>query len=89
MPYPRSLAAVLALCSGACVRVPESEPLQFAVDDAELRERRFERTLEQAAVALREDPALHLLIVGHADEDNTEDYNRTLSRRRAEPTSSS
>jgi hypothetical protein len=78
------LAVVLALCSAACVRVPESEPLLFAVDDAELHEPRFERMLEQAAAALREDPALHLSIVGHADEDNTEDYNRTLSLRRAE-----
>lgn len=58
--------------------------MQFAVDDAELREQRSERTLEQVATALRDDPALHLLIIGHADEDNTEDYNRALSQRRAE-----
>jgi hypothetical protein len=78
------LAVTLAPLLGACVRVPEAEPLQFAVDEAELREPRFERTLEQAAAALRDDPALHLLIIGHADEDNTEDYNRALSQRRAE-----
>jgi hypothetical protein len=80
------MVVTLAPLLGACVRVPEAEPLQFAVDEAELREPRFERTLEQAAAALRDDPALHLLIIGHADEDNTEEYNRALSRRRAEHT---
>lgn len=78
------MAVTLAPLLAACVRVPEAEPLQFAVDEAELRDDRFERTLEQVAAALRADPALHLLIVGHADEDNTEDYNRALSQRRAE-----
>ena len=38
---------------------------------------------ERYAEALRADPELHVLIVGHADEDNTDAYNRALSRRRA------
>lgn len=79
-----ALAAAIALWLAACVRVPEAEPLQFAVDDAVLREARSAQTLEQVAAALREDPALHLLIIGHADEDNTDEYNRALSQRRAE-----
>jgi hypothetical protein len=76
---------LLTLLAG-CVRVPEAEPLQFAVNDAELREPRSERTLEQVTAALLEDPALHLLIIGHADEDNSDEYNRALSQRRAEHT---
>jgi hypothetical protein len=84
LPHTRSSVVLLAALLGGCVRVPEAEPLQFAVDDAQLREARFERTLEQVAAALRDDPALHLLIIGHADEDNTEEYNRTLSQQRAE-----
>jgi hypothetical protein len=76
-------AVVVALAAGACVSVPEVAPLQFAVDDDRLRDREDERELEAAAEALREDPDLHLLIVGHADEDNTDEYNRDLSRRRA------
>lgn len=78
------MAVALAPLLGACVRVPEAEPLQFAVDRAELQDRRFDRTLERAAAALRDDPDLHLLIIGHADEDNTDEYNRALSQRRAE-----
>lgn len=74
----------VALLLGACVSVPEAEPLQFAVDDAELRDARFDSSIAAVAKALRDDPALHLLIVGHADEDNSEDYNRALSQRRAE-----
>jgi hypothetical protein len=71
----------------ACVGVPESEPLAFAVDEAELADSiTTDRSLERAAAALRDDPALHLLIVGHADEDNTDEYNRALSQRRAEST---
>jgi hypothetical protein len=78
------VGALLACLLGACVSVPEAEPLQFAVDDAELRDGAVDRTIERVAAALRDDPALHLLIVGHADEDNTDEYNRALSRRRAE-----
>ncbi|MFO7564552.1 MAG: OmpA family protein [Enhygromyxa sp.] len=85
MPPRFASSGLLALLLlGACVSVPEGEALQFAVDDAELREPRFERALERVATALREDPALHLLIVGHADEDNSDEYNRALSQRRAE-----
>lgn len=84
MQRPIMLAGTIALLLGACVRVPEAEPLQFAVDEAELHDARFERTLEQAAAALQDDPSLHVLIIGHADEDNTEEYNRGLSQRRAE-----
>jgi hypothetical protein len=77
-------SGLLALLLGACVSVPEAAPLQFAVDDAVLREQALVRPLEQSAAALRDDPALHLLIIGHADEDNTDEYNRALSQRRAE-----
>ncbi len=79
-----AVSAALASLLGACVSVPEAAPLQFAVDDAELRGHRFDEVIEAAAAALRDDPALHLLIVGHADEDNTDEYNRTLSQHRAE-----
>lgn len=77
-----SILLALALAS-ACVSVPAPEPLQFAVDDDQLRDAKDEREIEAAAKALRDDPDLHLLIVGHADEDNTDEYNRELSRRRA------
>jgi hypothetical protein len=71
---------------GACVSLPTAEPLQFAVNDAELRDARFDRTLETIVASLHDDPDLHLLIVGHADEDNTDEYNHALSQRRAEHT---
>lgn len=78
-----SLVLVLASAS-ACVSVPAAEPVAFAIDDDQLRDARAERELERAVAALRDDGELHLLIIGHADEDNTDDYNRELSRRRAE-----
>ncbi len=84
---PSLVVSVLAVSVlGACVSVPKAEPLQFAVDDAQLGhdDAAAERILAEAAAALREDPALHLLIVGHADEDNSDEYNRALSQRRAE-----
>lgn len=77
---------LLASLVCACVRVPEAEPLQFAVDDAELRDPRFERIIADAGASLARDPSLHLLIIGHADEDNSEEYNQALSQRRAEHT---
>ena len=83
-----SLLPILAWVAGsglACVRVPEAEPLSFAVDAAELGEDpQAERILAEVAAALVADPDLHLLVVGHADEDNTDEYNRALSLRRAE-----
>jgi hypothetical protein len=81
-PRTHRLAIVLAL-AGGCVSVPAAAPLQFAVDDDRLHDGKAERELEAAAQALRDDPDLHLLIVGHADEDNTDEYNRELSHRRA------
>lgn len=85
---PRLACLALALAPGglaACVAVPAAEPLQFAVDADALPEARgLERELEASAEALRQDPELHLLIIGHADEDNTDEYNRALSQRRAE-----
>ena len=85
---PRSFALAglaLLVCSiGACVTVPEAPPLEFAVNDAELRDPRFERVLAQASEWLAKDPDLHVLIIGHADEDNSDEYNRALSLRRAE-----
>lgn len=86
MPAPNNsfaLLAAVALAAGACVSVPAAAPLQFAVDDDRLRDGKAERELEAAADALRDDPDLHVLIVGHADEDNTDEYNRDLSLRRA------
>ncbi|HLT35275.1 MAG TPA: OmpA family protein [Enhygromyxa sp.] len=85
-PLSSALTALLVLSIGACVSVPRADPLQFGVDDAELREPASERELQRIATALRDDPALHLLIIGHADEDNTDEYNRALSQRRAEHT---
>jgi outer membrane protein OmpA-like peptidoglycan-associated protein len=73
--------ALVTLFVAGCVSVPAPEPLQFAVDDDQLRDAKAEREIEATAEQLREDPDLHLLIVGHADEDNTDEYNRELSRR--------
>ena len=86
MQRPCKIApGLLVLLLGAgCVSIPAAEPLPFAVDDDQLRDPRLDRELEAAAEALRSDRDLHLLVVGHADEDNTDDYNRELSRRRAE-----
>ena len=78
-PLPLLLAAALG-----CVAVPAAEPLPFAVDDDQLRGPAAKRELAQAARALLDDPDLHLRVIGHADEDNTEAYNRDLSLRRAE-----
>ena len=78
-----TLISALLGCA-ACVSVPSVEPVQFAVDDDQLRDAASERELEAAAEALAEDPDLHLLVIGHADEDNTDEYNRELSLRRAE-----
>jgi hypothetical protein len=67
--------------------MPKVEPVEFAVDrdqldpgvgDAELAQ------FDQAIAALHADPELHLQLIGHADEDNSDDYNDALSRRRAE-----
>lgn len=82
-PALRVATLALTLAAGACVSVPAAAPIQFAVDDDRLRDGKAERDLEAAAKAMRDDPDLHLLIVGHADEDNTDEYNRDLSRRRA------
>ena len=59
------------------------EPITFAVDDAQLHAERLRSRVDAAADRMREDPALHLRLVGHADEDNTEDYNAELAERRA------
>ena len=66
----RAGVCLLALLAsvGACVSVPSADPLQFAVDDAELDAPADERAIERAAATLRDDPDLHLLIVGHADD---------------------
>ncbi len=68
--------------STSCVSVPRQDPLQFEVDTDTLLSA-FEKPLDKAAAALRDDPDLHLMVVGHADEDNTDEYNRALSERRA------
>jgi hypothetical protein len=81
-----AVTAGLLASALACVRVPEAEPLHFAVDRAELDDPSADRSLARAAAVLAEDPELHLNIVGHADEDNSDDYNRALSLRRAEHT---
>ena len=78
-----SLVTLVGACA-ACVSVPEAAPLNFAVDDDELRAPADARALADAAETLAKDPDLHLLIIGHADEDNTDDYNRELSQRRAD-----
>ncbi|PRQ10197.1 OmpA family protein [Enhygromyxa salina] len=78
------LGVLFTLFASACVSVPLADPVQFAVDDDQLRDAGAHREINAAAQSLSADPALHLLIVGHADEDNTEDYNRALSLRRAE-----
>jgi hypothetical protein len=78
-----ALTVALTTAAPACVSVPEAAPLQFAIDDDQLRDGKSERELDTAVQALRDDPDLHVLIVGHADEDNTDEYNRELSRRRA------
>lgn len=87
-PLPRSrlasIGVLLTLSGNACVSVPRAEPVQFAVDDDQLRDDRSERELDAITQAMIADLDLHLLVVGHADEDNTEDYNRALSLRRAE-----
>ncbi|KIG13070.1 hypothetical protein DB30_00607 [Enhygromyxa salina] len=80
----RSAATLLALASAACISVPRAEPVQFAVDDDELRGAQAQAEVDRAAASLLADPDLHLLVVGHADEDNTDEYNRALSLRRAE-----
>lgn len=74
---------LLATLTSACASVPKVEPLAFAVDSDELDAGVGERELAAALAALQGDPDLHLHLVGHADEDNVDDYNLALSRRRA------
>lgn len=80
-PLACSLACLLV---SACASVPKVDPVAFATDQAELDPGVGEHELDAALAALRDDPALHLHLVGHADEDNSDDYNAALSRRRAE-----
>ena len=83
----RSGFAALALSVSsvlACALPAPVEPITFAVDDAELHERQLFERVDTAADRMRDDPALHLVLVGHADEDNTEAYNKELAQRRAE-----
>ena len=63
---------------------PQVAPVNYAVDDDQLREVELVARVDEAADALAADPELHLQLVGHADEDNTDDYNEALSQRRAQ-----
>ena len=83
LPRAFGLALALALTSG-CASMPKVEPIGFAVDRDELEPGVGEAKLDQALAALQRDPELHLRLIGHADEDNTDEYNQQLSRRRAE-----
>ena len=80
----RCVAAPLLACvMFACGPVPTVDPVGFAVDDAKLRHQVLQTRVDEAADALYADANLRLLLVGHADEDNSDEYNLELSRRRA------
>lgn len=85
VPRPRALVLTLAITlAGGCASVPKVEPIEFAVDDDQLAPGVGEAELDAALAALQADPELHLQLIGHADEDNSDEYNEQLSRRRAE-----
>lgn len=80
-------APVLASATvlGGCIGDPPPtvDPVFFEVDVDELAREGDRKRAGEAARALQADPDLHLLIVAHADSDNTEEYNHDLSIRRA------
>jgi hypothetical protein len=76
--------ALTSLVAGGCASVPKVEPVEFAVDRDALEPDVGEAEIERALAALHDDPELHLRLIGHADEDNTDEYNERLSQRRAE-----
>jgi hypothetical protein len=78
------LAAAWLAGVSACALPAPVEPITFAVDDAQLHAQQLRDRVDAAADRMREDSALNLRLVGHADEDNTEEYNEALARRRAE-----
>ncbi|MFV8753620.1 OmpA family protein [Nannocystaceae bacterium ST9] len=82
---PRGFVLALATSlAGGCASMPKVEPIGFTVDRDVLEPGVGEAELERALAALRADPELHLRLIGNADEDNTDEYNDELSRRRAE-----
>jgi hypothetical protein len=67
----------------ACAIPAAIEPVRFATDDDALRREQFRSRVDEVADRLDEDQALHVVLIGHADEDNTDAYNLDLSLRRA------
>ncbi len=77
-------ALLLTLGLAGCASVPRVAPVNFATDADQVTDAAVEAQVEQVLAALRDDPDLHVALIGHADEDHTDEYNRELSRRRAE-----
>jgi peptidoglycan-associated lipoprotein len=73
-PSPTSAAAPLP---------PEARSVQFAFDSYEL-EPGFLTLLEAHAAAMKAQPALRVVVEGHADERGGSEYNLALGQKRAE-----
>lgn len=65
------------------LRVSLASEASFAFDSAALRPE-FKPTLNQVAVALRDDLNVGILVLGHTDSIGSEAYNQRLSERRAD-----
>ena len=75
---------VAATIFAGCAGVPAIQTVQFQVDKDDLDDPLIDAKLDDVIAALDRDPDLRLMVVGHADEDNTDEYNLALSQRRAE-----
>jgi MYXO-CTERM domain-containing protein len=64
-------------------RIVIKEAVHFAVAKADILETSHE-LLEQVAKVLRENPTVKIRVEGHTDSTGLDDFNRTLSERRAE-----
>lgn len=74
-----------ALALSLACSLPESvDPVTFDIDNDQLQARQLEERVDVVADRLNRDQDLNVLLVGHADEDNTQGYNLELSRRRAQ-----
>jgi outer membrane protein OmpA-like peptidoglycan-associated protein len=67
---------------GEGIKITFDSGILFDVDKYDLRDE-AKRNIEKLAVILNKYPDTNILIAGHTDSDGSDDYNMTLSERRA------
>ena len=60
------------------------DPIQFRYDSAEIEGAQSEKTLDEVAAILRENPDMKVEVGGHASSEGSDAYNQDLSQRRTE-----